>query len=175
MRNKLTATVALACALAVFSGANLWALKLDIKTKVTEKAELTPVIIGASYYLIDSGIELVNFGEQYAAWVEQPQRTQKGDIVTEQLLVKITKPSLLREAPTLASTTVVFSYDTNLAAKAPSGEAAKTDAAGPGLLDNRYVSFFRQKATNATQLMILEGKVGGRVVADAIIALLKSL
>lgn len=134
---------------------------LDLKTPLAEKTHLSPAKIGAGYYLLKEGFKILDAGEDYAVWLSGYTQEKFGDQIRVELLVEITPTSALFKKPALASRKVSYSFPVT----------------PPRMMDVDQAStvFLREKLERKTDLAVLEGQIGGKAVAEAVMDLLRSL
>jgi len=130
---------------------------LDIKTKMSEKAELSPLKIGTEIFLIKKGIKILDTGEDFAVWIKDYRKVKDGNRCTVTVLVKITPTTAFAEKAPLAEKTVSFMYAT---------EPSKNID-----IDDATTKVLREKLQRNGELAMTEARTGGEVVADAIIEL----
>ena len=77
-------------------------IKLDIKTKVSEKFDLKGVKYGAMQQLEEEGYEILEFGEDFSVWLKDYSEEKTGkDRYDYQLRICIALPSAVTEKPAL--------------------------------------------------------------------------
>jgi hypothetical protein len=86
-------------------------VKLDLKTKWLEKPGLTFIKNGARLILNGSEwAEVVEFGEDYALWLRDCNRIERGDSVMLTFTIELREPSLFDEAELLGSRSDTLVY-----------------------------------------------------------------
>jgi hypothetical protein len=77
-------------------------IKLDIKTKVSEKFDLKGIKYGTMQQLEEEGYEILEFGEDFSVWLKDYNEEMAGrDRYNYQLRICITLPSAVTEKPVL--------------------------------------------------------------------------
>lgn len=86
--------------------------KLDLKTRFAHKFEMKGIKHGMTFFLEHAGHRIVEFGEDYCVWLERIEERQVApDRYELAMRIRITRPSLLGDRPTLASRDFTFTYD----------------------------------------------------------------
>ena len=141
--------------------ASVSALTFDLKVHLQDTAQLTPLKVGAEYFLMKAGHTVFDAGEDYAVWLKDAQVTRAGNTATVTVTVKLTETAALKEKESLAETKVTFTYTIQ------PKETLTTDEAA--------TKFIRSKLQKKTAEAMEMGKVGGAAVAQAILALADSI
>ena len=143
------------------------ALTLDIKTKLLEKSELTACKTGMVVFLERAGISVKETGEDFAVWLSNIQRVQKGDQITVRVEVHLTKASFVTEGPSLERLVVEFKYSSQ-----PGFLTGQTQGPESGL-DPKAIDRIKTALAAKAELTLAEGVMGGDALAKAVIGLLK--
>ena len=135
-----------------------FSLSIDLKTKFAEKSEITAIKVGATYFLEQKGIEVVNIGEDFAVWLKNLERS----FISEnryvyKITVKLSYPTSLVEKRTIMEETLKFEIVLNTPLKDTSE-----------ILDNRL----RRHFLKIKERLIHEAYIGGLAVATCIEELL---
>jgi hypothetical protein len=89
-------------------------VEIDLKTKLLEKPELTAAKNGTLLLLNESGWgEVVETGEDYALWIRDAHREERGDSIALTVELELRDPSFLQEGELLASRTITIVYPAN--------------------------------------------------------------
>jgi len=144
--------------LIVFLSYSGFALSIDLKTKFVEKSEITAIKVGATYFLEQKGIEVVNIGEDFAVWLKNLERS----FISEnqyayKITVKLSYPTSLVEKRTIMEETLKF----EIVLSTPIKHTAE-------ILDNRLRRHFLKIKERLTH----EAYIGGLAVATCIEELL---
>ena len=114
MKNRGTIFFLATLSLLLFGGGLLSAqVKVDVKTKWSEKKELTLLKRGVLQAL-DLSVEFedVEFGEDYALWLRDVERSRgEGDTVIVALAFDVREGSLFQEGELISSGSVTLRYD----------------------------------------------------------------
>lgn len=140
------------CFLSPLSG-----LTFDLKTTFAEKGNLAPIKWGTEFALLQASHAILDVGEDYAIWLKGRKESLSGDQVTVRVLVQISETTGFAAKPILAETWVTFRYHR----KAPA-EMTTDDAA---------TKFLRTKLQDQGENAWEEGRIGGPLVAKAILQL----
>ena len=135
-----------------------FSLSIDLKTKFEEKSEITAIKIGATYFLEQKGIEVVNIGEDFAVWLKNLERSFISDNrYAYKITVKLSYPTSLVEKRTIMEETLKFEIILN----SPIKNTAE-------ILDNRL----RRHFLKTTERLIHEAYIGGMAVTVCIVEML---
>ena len=89
-------------------------IEIDLKTKLLEKPELTAAKNGTLLLLNESDWgSVVETGEDYALWIRDARREERGDSIALTVELELRDPSFLQEGALLASRTVTIVYPAN--------------------------------------------------------------
>ncbi|MCP4157098.1 MAG: hypothetical protein GY757_55820 [bacterium] len=89
-------------------------VKLDVKTKFTEKTKLTGVKFGVIYFLKQEGFKIVEVGETFSVWLlNGEEKRANPDKYTIKMTVSIAPPSLFGQKKALISDEVTVTYSFN--------------------------------------------------------------
>jgi len=102
--------LAMSILLAGFTGLSAQ-MKLDVKTKFKDKTEMAGIKYGTIYFLEKSNFEVVEVGEKYTVWLENPVEKRKDpDQYSIKLKVSISKPSLFKKKAPIAEKEIEVHY-----------------------------------------------------------------
>lgn len=86
--------------------------KLDLKTRFADKFEMKGIKHGVLFYLERLGYQVIEFGEDYCVWLEKIEEKRiEADRYEITMRIRITRPSLLMDRPTLKSKDLAFVYE----------------------------------------------------------------
>jgi hypothetical protein len=90
-------------------------IKLDVKTKFSEKFDLKGIKYGTMHQLEENGFEIVEFGEDYCVWLKDYSEEKSGKEEFEyKLLVALTAPSAVSEKPAFAEREISGNFETDI-------------------------------------------------------------
>jgi len=162
MKYKLWVKASLILLILFLTAANGFSQILDLRTKLEEKIELSPIKNGAMYYLFDAGYTVFEIAEDYAVWIKDYEKATFLDGTVEiSFTVTITEPTSLYEKSALAEKLIAFSYH-------PGKPETIT-------LDESAARFLRKKIVRLSKQVEIEATMGGQLVRDAVIELLEAL
>lgn len=147
--------------LLVFAGSMCFPISIDLKTKLFEKSEITAIKIGATFFLEQKGILVVNIGEDFAVWLKNIERTFVEDnVYAYRITVALSYPTSLIEKRTIRAETLTFKIQLN----APVRDRYTR-------LDNQLEKHF----SKVKERLLGEAYIGGMAVAHCIQVLLESV
>jgi len=125
----------------------------DVKTKFSEKAELTHIKNALEYRLLNSDwANVTEFGEEFALWLVNYHKTQDDNVSTTELDIEIRKPSLFSEGKLVDEEHIEVRYVVDV--------------------DNRRVDthwqLFRQKFGNISDELVTEATDVSERIYDAV-------
>ena len=86
-------------------------IRLDVKTRLGDKADLSPTHIGAAAHLATVGwVETVEFGEDFSVWLLDYRKVLRGDTTVVALGVELRTPAFIRSGSTLAVAEVAVPF-----------------------------------------------------------------
>lgn len=135
--------------------------RLDVKTKLMEKAELKGVKHGVVFFLEKAGYKIVEIKPEYAVWLTDfVEKRLEGNKYSIAFTVKIAKPKVLGEGEVLARQDLAseFSFD-------------------PKILDTDtgFVKFIKAKVKDAKEKDQIEAMQIGKLAADAVQTMLAGI
>lgn len=90
-------------------------VKLDVKTKFSEKFDLKGIKYGTMHQLEEDGFEIVEFGEDYGVWLKDYSERKTGkDDFNYRLIIALTRPSAASEKPALAERAISGDFETDI-------------------------------------------------------------
>ena len=138
-----------------------FAVTVDLKTKLAEKLELSPIKVGAIYFLYKDGVTVSDFGEDYAVWLKDLKRTYNGgNWYYYELTVKISYPTAFLEKKTILEQRIEFNFSVS--------EPLDYE-------DDGFKEHLAKHFSKLNQRIQKEAYIGGREVANAIESMLESL
>lgn len=88
--------------------------EIDLKTKIFEKPELTAAKNGTLLLLNQSEWgTVVETGEEYALWIRDARREERGDSIALTVDLELREPSFLQEGALLSSRTITIVYSSH--------------------------------------------------------------
>ena len=90
-------------------------IKLDVKTKFSEKFDLKGIKYGTMHQLEESGFEIVEIGEDYCVWLKDysEEKTGENDFAYR-LHISITEPSAAAEKPAIVERKLTGGYESDI-------------------------------------------------------------
>jgi hypothetical protein len=134
---------------------------LDLKTPLKEKGKFLALQAGALYYLNTNGYKTLEIGEDYAVWLKDYQKTVEGNQITISFTCKITAPCGWREKKALTEERISLSYNV---------DKIETISINEPMLD-----YLEEKFDYLSRSMQAEAVLGGKLIHEAIVKLLKEI
>lgn len=111
---KLKRIILVVLIIVVGFGTAYAATRLDVKTKIKEKTNMTGIKHSAIYFLEKAGYKIVEIKEDYTVWLVNFSETRKDpDQYTVKLTVMISPPSLFRKKAPIAQKEIEVKYTYN--------------------------------------------------------------
>lgn len=136
---------------------------VDLKVHNDDKARLSGIEIGTAYYLGQKKVNVSDIGENYAVWLILTSEETVDDNQRLAVKLKVTKPSF------------IFESKQSLAEKIITLDIPKVKGEVVNTADTPLIEFAKKKSIQLKDQLLLDGKTGGKTVADAIIGLLENV